>query len=143
MPDAALARARQLALNLHTGISPRYRGTSCAFWPIHNGEPEWVGATVHQCVAAVDGGRIFATVHATVRRGDDLHRIFARAVRAGADAYVAVIGDAMAGTVVGVPQDLSAGREYPGSDRGILSEIRARCRLRRMQRRLPPAGDDR
>lgn len=134
VPDAALGQARRIALNLHTGISPRYRGTGCAFWPIHNGEPQFVGATVHECTAAVDGGRIFATCPAPPQRGDSLHHIFARAVLAGSAAYVEVIGQALAGPLAGVPQDLSAGREYPGAARGLLSELRARRRLARMNR---------
>jgi methionyl-tRNA formyltransferase len=142
IPDAALAQARRIALNLHTGISPRYRGTACTFWPIHNGEPYWVGATVHECTAAVDGGRIFATRHAPPQCGDSLHHIFARAVVAGSDAYVEVIGKALAGSIEGVPQDLSLGREYSGSARGFLSELRARRRLARMNRTWHEASPD-
>lgn len=139
IPDAALAQARRVALNLHTGISPRYRGAGCAFWPIHNGEPEWVGATVHECIAALDGGRIFATCRAEPRRGDDLHRIFARAVKAGAEVYAEVISQALIAVPVGTVQDLSQGREYPGAARGFVSEIRARRRLARMQADFPSA----
>lgn len=142
VPDAALAQARQIALNLHTGISPQYRGTDSAFWPIHNGEPKWVGATVHECIAALDGGRIFATCHAPPRMGDDLHRIFARAVRAGAEAYVGVIALALAGSIEGVAQDLSQGREYTGTERGFVSEIHARRRLARMQADFLPLEQD-
>ena len=134
VPDAAVAEARRIAFNLHTGISPRYRGTACAFWPIHNGEPEWVGATVHECTAAIDGGRIFATCFARPQRGDSLHHIFARAVLAGTDIYVDVIGKALAGCIQGKSQDLSAGYEYSGSERGLISELRARRRLARMNR---------
>lgn len=138
VPDAALLEARRVALNLHTGLSPRYRGAACAFWPIHNNEPDWVGATVHECTSALDGGRIFATRRAPVFRGDDLHRIFARAVRTGADAYAEVVGQALAGPIDGTPQDLSQGREYPGAARGFASEIRTRWRLARMQPDLAP-----
>lgn len=134
VPDAALAQARRVALNLHTGISPRYRGAGCAFWPIYNGEPEWVGATIHECTAAVDGGRIFTTCHSPPCHGDTLHHIFARTVLAGSAAYVDVIGKALSGLIEGQIQDLSSGHEYPGSARGLLSELRARQRLARMNR---------
>lgn len=140
IPDEVLRQARLAALNMHTGISPRYRGAGCAFWPIHENEPEWVGATVHECTSLVDGGRIFFTGRAELRRGDNLHHIFARAVRVGTEGYVRVIGEALAGHAEGAPQDLAAGREYPGALRGLASELRARARLRRLRRDWPSEG---
>ena len=132
IPSSALSQARLIALNLHTGVSPRYRGASCAFWPIYNGEPQWLGATVHECTSAVDGGRIFAIRHVTLQEDDNLHRIFARAVVVGVQAYVEVISQVIAGALDGTPQDLNQGREYSGRSRGFMSEIRARLRLKRL-----------
>ena len=57
---AVLSKAKRIALNMHTGISPYYRGCDCAFWPLYNREWDMVGATVHECTQDVDGGRIFA-----------------------------------------------------------------------------------
>jgi len=39
--------ARCGVINMHTGISPRYRGSDTIFWALHNQEPKWVGVTVH------------------------------------------------------------------------------------------------
>ena len=47
--DATLAIA-PVVLNLHTGMSPRYRGADCDFWPLHERELNWIGATVHTCI---------------------------------------------------------------------------------------------
>lgn len=129
VPASALANARRIALNLHTGISPRYRGTGCSFWPIHNGEPEWIGATVHECTSAVDGGQVFARCFSPPVNGDTLHHIFARAVLAGSAVYVDVIGRALVGEITGEIQDLSLGQEYSGTARGLKSELRARRNL--------------
>jgi methionyl-tRNA formyltransferase len=126
-----LALARRLALNLHTGISPQYRGTDCAFWPVVNHEPEWLGATVHECTAAVDGGRIFAVVRARPQPGDGIHELFARAVEAGATAYVETVTTLLEHELAGEPQDLTAGREYRGYMRTLAPELRARWALRR------------
>ena len=134
IPDTVLARARRIALNMHTGISPRYRGTACSFWPIHNGEPEWVGATVHECTAKVDGGQIFAVRRARLHREDGLHHVFARAVVAGASAYTDVIRAALSGSLIGEVQDLQVGQEYRGAARGLRSELVARWRLVRLRR---------
>jgi len=127
----ARASARKLVLNMHTGVSPFYRGSSCAFWPLHNGEPERVGATVHECVAEVDGGRIFAVSTAELAPSDGLHAVFGRAVVAGAQKYVEVVQDIMADRAQALPQDLSIGHEYKVSMRGLKAELRARYLIRK------------
>lgn len=129
--DAMLALARDVAFNMHTGLSPDYRGTDCAFWPVVNGQPELVGATVHECTAAVDGGAVFARARADWEPGDGLHELFARAVATGADLYVDAVRRYLAGDAQGTPQDLALGREYRGYMRTLAPELRARWALRR------------
>lgn len=138
IPDSVLRLANVLALNMHTGLSPWYRGTRCSFWPIVDGKPEMVGATVHECTAELDGGMIFFRERTPIYRGDDLHTIFARAVKTGADGYVDVIERALKEELEGIPQDLSLGQEYRGSMVGLRSELAARIALRRMTKDLPP-----
>jgi methionyl-tRNA formyltransferase len=127
-----LGLARERAFNLHTGVSPRYRGTDCAFWPVVNREPEWLGATVHECTAAVDGGQIYGLARAEWEPGDGIHELFARAVAAGADLYVEAVRRYLdEGGITGELQDLSTGREYRGYMRTLGPELRARWALRR------------
>jgi folate-dependent phosphoribosylglycinamide formyltransferase PurN len=45
-------------INLHCGITPRYRGAHGAFWAIVNGDWKNVGTTVHFVDAGIDSGRI-------------------------------------------------------------------------------------
>lgn len=137
IPDQALKEARIISLNMHTGISPWYRGTACAFWPIAEGKPEFVGATVHECTSEIDGGRIFQTRKAELCRGDDLHMIFARAVKVGADAYVSVIGTALQGNLTGDKQDLQVGKEYRGELLGFTAEWKARRMLKQLSKTWP------
>jgi methionyl-tRNA formyltransferase len=127
--NTVLGLARDVCLNMHTGISPYYRGTACTFWPIVNGEFDMLGVTIHECTSGIDGGPIFETMHIGYKPRDDLHTIFGRAVIAGADAYVTVVERYLAGTLNGTPQDLSLGREYRGSDLTIGPELVARRRL--------------
>lgn len=127
-----LSLANDLAFNLHTGISPRYRGTDCTFWPVVNREPEWLGATVHECTADVDGGAMFETTRASWSSSDQLHDLFARAVACGADLYISVVQRYLRdGAISGEPQDLTSGREYRGYMRTLMPELRARWALRR------------
>jgi folate-dependent phosphoribosylglycinamide formyltransferase PurN len=127
-----LGLARDLAFNLHTGVSPRYRGTDCTFWPVVNGEPEWVGVTVHECTAAVDGGAIYGVARAEWRPDDRLHELFARCLIRGTDLYVEVVRRYLRdGGIEGERQDLSSGTEYRGYMRTLGPELRARWALRR------------
>ncbi len=44
------------AINIHMGVSPYYRGSSCNFWAMYDGNPELVGATVHMLSKGLDSG---------------------------------------------------------------------------------------
>ena len=44
------------ALNFHMGISPYYRGSSCNFWALYDGNPDLVGATIHLISKGLDSG---------------------------------------------------------------------------------------
>lgn len=44
------------ALNIHMGVSPYYRGSSCNFWALYDNRPELVGATIHLLSKGLDSG---------------------------------------------------------------------------------------
>lgn len=44
------------ALNIHMGISPYYRGSSCNFWALYDYKPSYVGATIHMLSKGLDSG---------------------------------------------------------------------------------------
>ena len=46
------------ALNIHMGTSPYYRGASCNFWALHDGRPDYVGATIHLLSKGLDSGPV-------------------------------------------------------------------------------------
>ena len=46
------------AINIHMGISPFYRGSSCNFWAMYDNRPDLVGATIHYLSETLDGGDI-------------------------------------------------------------------------------------
>jgi folate-dependent phosphoribosylglycinamide formyltransferase PurN len=47
-------------VNMHAGITPRYRGVHGGYWALAEQHPEWVGSTVHQVDAGIDTGAILA-----------------------------------------------------------------------------------
>ncbi|MDC0931559.1 formyltransferase family protein [Methylophilaceae bacterium] len=46
------------ALNIHMGISPYYRGSSCNFWALYDNNPSYVGATIHMLSKGLDSGNM-------------------------------------------------------------------------------------
>lgn len=46
------------ALNIHMGLSPYYRGSSCNFWAMYDSLPNFVGATIHYLSKGLDSGPI-------------------------------------------------------------------------------------
>lgn len=142
IPDNVLSQAGTVALNMHTGLSPWYRGVSCAFWPLRDMRPDMIGATVHECTSNVDGGLIYAREAAVLQPNDDLHAIFARAVEVGTRAYVDTIGQLQSGGLNGAAQDLDEGQEFRGMQLGIVSELLIRLghwRLRRAGKLAVPS----
>jgi len=51
-------------LNIHLGLSPYYRGSGTNFWPLVNGEPEYVGVTFMHIDAGVDTGEVIHQMRA-------------------------------------------------------------------------------
>lgn len=78
-------------LNVHLGLSPYYRGSGTNFWPLVNGEPEFVGATFMHIDAGVDTGEIIHQMRARIFPGDTPHQIGNRLIADMARVYAAVI----------------------------------------------------
>ena len=123
---SVMALPRLGILNMHTGISPYYRGCDCYFWPLYNRELHMLGATVHECVREIDGGRIFATTGIELQPDDDLFMVFARCISAGADLYVKKVRELADHDLSGTTQDLSIGTEYKAHQKGFLAEWKVR-----------------
>jgi methionyl-tRNA formyltransferase len=122
--------ARRAILNMHTGISPRYRGTDTAFWPLYNQEPEWIGVTIHVLDEDIDSGPILRIGRPDIEPEDDDASLFAKCVRVGAPLYVDALRDALAGSIYGEVQDLAEGHNYLGVERTVGAELRVRKLLR-------------
>ena len=53
------------AINIHMGISPYYRGSSCNFWSLYENNPHLMGATIHMLSKGLDSGDILYHVAPT------------------------------------------------------------------------------
>lgn len=114
--------AGTVTLNMHTGLSPHYRGDSTLFWPIYYNDPEHLGVTVHKIAANVDGGDIVYTGKVSYERGDSEAELFAKGVKIGTELYLRAVREALDGTIVYHPQDLSIGKEFRWIHRTVAAE---------------------
>lgn len=75
----------EMSLNLHLGISPRYRGAATLFWPFYFLEPQWAGCTAHKIVHEPDAGDILYQSIPEMKRGDGIHDVACKAVKAATE----------------------------------------------------------
>lgn len=93
------------AFNLHLGLSPFYRGSGTNFWPFVHGNLEFVGATVHELTAEVDGGAIAYRARPKIDAADSPHSIGCKAIEAGFEAVLKTLADVELGRLVTNPQN--------------------------------------
>lgn len=91
-------------VNMHLGLSPYYRGTATNFYPLLNEEPEYVGATIHLIDAGVDSGAILRHARPKIVADDQPHTIGCKAIEAGIEAMLIVLGEIEAERLASVPQ---------------------------------------
>src|SRR3546814_5797304 len=67
--DATIAGV-PFPLNIHAGLSPRYRGSRCTEWAVACGDVLNIGVTVHRLTKDIDGGAILGQARVQVRPED-------------------------------------------------------------------------
>ena len=75
-------------LNLHLGLSPRYRGSATLFWPFYFIEPTYAGCTFHYIVDEPDAGDIVHQVVPNLCLDDQIHDVGCKAVVSAASEVV-------------------------------------------------------
>lgn len=113
-------------VNLHTGLSPTYRGSDTIFWPLHNADPGNVGVTVHRLDPGVDSGPILARGKPSIKPSDDEDTLFAKAVKLGAELLCRAVRREAEGKARPITQRLELGQEYRSVDRTLAAELRTR-----------------
>jgi len=78
-------------INLHLGISPRYRGAATLFWPFYFLEPPYAGSTFHYIVSEPDAGDVIHQVVPGLEPGDGIHDVACKTVVASARAAVRLL----------------------------------------------------
>lgn len=101
----------QNAVNIHMGVSPHYRGSSCNFWALYDRRPDLVGATIHRLSAGLDSGPMLLHAFPATEAVDGF-LLGMKAVQAAHEALVAAIADGSLGEITPVPQDKSLQARY-------------------------------
>jgi hypothetical protein len=95
---------QQKAINIHMGISPYYRGSSCNFWALYDQKPQYVGATIHLLSKGLDSGDML--FHALPTLNDEEPFLFTmKAVEAAQLSLAERIGDETLFGIAPVAQD--------------------------------------
>jgi methionyl-tRNA formyltransferase len=119
VPSAAM-------MNLHSGLSPYYRGTWSYGWPIVNAEPEYIGVTVHHVDPGIDSGNIIYQTRPSLAESDDLNTIFLKVIAEGTELVARAIEEIIErGSVVSHEQTKGAGRLYLTAD--FNADVARRC----------------
>jgi methionyl-tRNA formyltransferase len=79
-------------INMHLGLSPRYRGAATLFWPFYMLEPNHAGATFHHIVHSPDAGDIIHQVVPKLEKGDGIHDTACKTVLQATTEAVALLG---------------------------------------------------
>jgi len=58
-------------INIHVGITPKYRGVHGGFWALYNKEPHLFGTTLHQIDSGIDTGSIIDQKIINVTKSDN------------------------------------------------------------------------
>lgn len=67
-----LASVRGTFINMHAGLTPRYRGVHGGYWALAEGRPELVGTTIHLVDEGIDTGGIIEQAFFDVSSQDSL-----------------------------------------------------------------------
>ena len=99
-----LAAARRGALNLHTGLSPFYRGGQCTFWCLYEGDLGHLGVTVHHLSERIDGGDIIYQAKPEIEPGDTVRSIECKLVELGTERMIQAVRELSEGKAPRTPQ---------------------------------------
>ncbi len=127
-------------LNIHAGLSPRYRGSRCTEWALAQGDVLNIGPTVHRLTKDIDGGAVLGQSRIQVQEDDTIDSINAKITIAGTEIVSDAISMLKQGEEVGfVPQPeggtMYMRRQYTRFMAMHVRELFARGELRNMLKR--------
>ncbi len=86
-------------INMHTGITPKYRGSHGGYWALHNNDPKNFGTTIHLVDTGVDTGAVIQQVFTKPAQTDNFVTYPILQVSIGIDALKNVLKQALTRTL--------------------------------------------
>jgi folate-dependent phosphoribosylglycinamide formyltransferase PurN len=100
------------AINIHMGLSPYYRGSSCNFWALYDNNPNYVGATIHLLTKGLDSGDMLFHCVPKLQENDTPFDFTMRSVLVAHQGLVRVVENGAIFTLETVKQDKSKEVRY-------------------------------
>lgn len=103
-----LDSTRAIFINMHAGLTPRYRGVHGAYWAMAEGRPEDAGVTVHLVDKGIDTGAVLAQARIHPSARDNFATYPLLQLQAGLPLLSKAVQNALRGYVATVPSIVSA-----------------------------------
>jgi folate-dependent phosphoribosylglycinamide formyltransferase PurN len=113
-----------VAVNVHSGYLPYYRGNHGVFFAFEKGDFTHIGASVHVVSSRLDAGPLLAVVRPDMFPHDNDEHLYCRAVEAAIDLLCRIIVRAEAGERVEAREQPHSGGTYRHRDRTLYREVR-------------------
>jgi methionyl-tRNA formyltransferase len=100
------------AINIHMGLAPYYRGSSCNFWAMYDNNPSYVGATIHMINEVLDSGDILFHCVPKLQKSDNHFDFTMRSVLEAHNSLVSAIRDSNIFLTPKIKQDTNLELRY-------------------------------
>lgn len=126
--EEILSVPKKGVLNLHGGLSQKYRGLFTTDWAVYNEEPEYVGGTVHFVSPGIDDGDVVFQGRPDMTQNDNPNSLYVKVVKLGVDMMEQAIkdiqndelksarlvkkGDLYLGSMFGLKKEMRYGKKY-------------------------------
>ena len=112
LPETVFSIPRYGSFNLHASLLPKYRGAAPIHWALLNGDSE-TGLTTFFLKRRVDTGNIIKKAKTPILPEDNLHTLYAKLCKMGADLVLETTNLIARGTAVAGEQDNSLASPAP------------------------------
>ncbi len=99
-----IIKSAPVVLNMHTGLSPYYRGGHTNMWPILEGDFGYFGVTIHKMSLGIDSGDIVFTQRPDIAEEDTCSDINAKCIVLGTDLMIKALKRLESGALETVEQ---------------------------------------
>tara|TARA_Y100000589_G_scaffold137220_1_gene131287 strand:- start:418 stop:1164 length:747 start_codon:yes stop_codon:yes gene_type:complete len=100
------------AINIHMGVSPYYRGSSCNFWATYDKNFDKVGGTIHLLSKGIDNGSIICNTFSSTKNCRNCFDFTMNAVRIAQDKLIDLISSKEIHNIKPIIQDINKEIRY-------------------------------